>query len=54
MDRPLRLDTPLAVEPHANPVCFRAVIDEALLEPGVLQSLLGCDPLLGVVDENAL
>lgn len=42
------------MESLANPVRFRAVIDEALLEPGVLQGLLGCDALLGVVDKDAL
>lgn len=42
------------MESQANPVCFRAVIDETLLEPRVLQGLFGCDALLGVVDEDAL
>lgn len=42
------------MESQANPIRFRAIIDEALLEPGVLQGLLGCDALLGVVDKDAL
>lgn len=42
------------MESQADPVCFRAVIDKALLEPRVLQGLFGCDALFGVVDKDAL
>lgn len=42
------------MEPQADPVRFRAVIDKTLLEPGMLQGLFGCNALLGVVDEDAL
>lgn len=37
---------------HADPCGFGAVVDHALLEPRVLQRLLGRDALFGVVDEN--
>lgn len=39
---------------HANAVCFSAVVDKVFLEPGVLQGLLGRNPLLGVVYEDLL
>lgn len=42
------------METQTDPVCFRAVIDKALLEPGVLQGLFGRDALLGIVDKDAL
>ena len=40
------------MQSHANPICFCPVINEALFEPRVFQGLLGCDPLLGVVDKD--
>jgi hypothetical protein len=38
----------------ADPNCFRAIVDERLSEPGVLQCLFRCDSLLGIVDEDPL
>lgn len=42
------------MEPHANSVGFRAIVENTLFEPGMFQRLLGCDPLLGVVYKDAL
>jgi hypothetical protein len=39
---------------HADSVCFGTVVNEAFLEPGVLQGLFGSDSLLGVVDKDLL
>lgn len=38
----------------ADPVSLRAVINECLLEPRVLQCLLGSDPVLRIVDKDLL
>lgn len=48
------LATPLAMQSHADPVGFRTVVDETLLEPGMFQGLLRRDALLGVVDKDPL
>jgi hypothetical protein len=37
---------------EAETMCLCSVIDDALLEPGVLKGLLGGDAGLGVVDED--
>ena len=44
----------LAMKAHPDSVCFGTVVDEAFLEPGVLQGLFGSDSLLGVVDKDLL
>lgn len=51
---PLCLAPGLAMKAHSDSVCFGAVVNETLLEPGMLQGLLGSDPLLRVVDEDLL
>lgn len=38
----------------ADTVSLRAVINECLLEPWVLQCLLGGDPVLRIVDKDLL
>lgn len=48
------LATPLAMQSHADPVGFRTVVDETLLEPGMLQGLLRREALLGIVDKDPL
>lgn len=53
-ERPLGLAPGLAMKAHSDAVCFRAVVDKAFLEPGVLQGLFGRNTLLGVVYEDLL
>jgi hypothetical protein len=39
---------------HSDPVGFGTIVNETLLEPGVLQGLFSSYSLLGVVDKDLL
>lgn len=42
------------MQPRADPVGFCPIVDEGLLEPLMLQGLLGRDAVLRVIDEDLL
>lgn len=42
----------LTMQSHADPVGLGAIVDDAFLEPRMLQRLFGGDALLGIVDKD--
>lgn len=53
VEQPRRLPTP-TLQLLTDPESFGTIVDKGLFEPGMLQSLLGRDTLLGIVNKDSL